>query len=591
MLQRLDAAGLEHLDVVVVHRRRLGGHLLRRHRHAAGGRRGSDRPTPPAAWSGARAGAPPAGGAARRSSCRRGSTRTSAVTSSGRVLVHAHPLLTPLGHGHGRAAPGFGDHGELVHQPARAGQTETEPVVGAVPVGERLLDVRDAGAGVAGDHLDAAPRLARAARRPPHRSPANRTMLRATSETAVAMTVRSVPGEAEPGRRARERGLARRRRCRRRPGSGCAPRRRVWLPALHQRPAQPGAQLALQQVPGGVDLALPTPVAAGEGEQHRSAAAVGAARCAPAPAGTRPAAGHASGSAARPRHPPSSRAAEPATGVLPGRPREPAARHARGPRAGPAPAATAARSSAASSSLVGSGWRPEVDHPVLVAAVPVLLLPHRRDDVACRHDRVRLEHPGLDPVGGGQHPDQGLLHEVVGSGVVAYPRPDDPPDHRDEPGDVVAVVRAGRRVGGRSRAHAREGARASPTATPIGVPGDHCFAHAGRGRRVRMTGWSYAGEPAALGSAGVTLVEGSSFCVCDQSGDVREGTPHGVFFRDTRIVSRWQVTLDGEPVETAGRAEPGTVARHVRGTWYTTPRAGREHVAAPTRPVRRTGDA
>jgi glycogen debranching enzyme len=65
-----------------------------------------------------------------------------------------------------------------------------------------------------------------------------------------------------------------------------------------------------------------------------------------------------------------------------------------------------------------------------------------------------------------------------------------------------------------------------------------------------MTGWSYAGEPAALGSVGVTLVEGSSFCVCDQSGDVREGTPHGVFFRDTRIISRWQVTLDGEPVET-----------------------------------------
>jgi glycogen debranching enzyme len=65
-----------------------------------------------------------------------------------------------------------------------------------------------------------------------------------------------------------------------------------------------------------------------------------------------------------------------------------------------------------------------------------------------------------------------------------------------------------------------------------------------------MTGWSYAGEPAALGSAGVTLVEGSSFCVCDPSGDMREGSPQGVFFRDTRIISRWQVTLDGEPVET-----------------------------------------
>jgi glycogen debranching enzyme len=64
-----------------------------------------------------------------------------------------------------------------------------------------------------------------------------------------------------------------------------------------------------------------------------------------------------------------------------------------------------------------------------------------------------------------------------------------------------------------------------------------------------MSGWSYAGEPAALGSAGVTLVEGSSFCVCEPSGDLREGTPQGVFFQDTRIVSRWRITVDDEPVE------------------------------------------
>jgi glycogen debranching enzyme len=64
-----------------------------------------------------------------------------------------------------------------------------------------------------------------------------------------------------------------------------------------------------------------------------------------------------------------------------------------------------------------------------------------------------------------------------------------------------------------------------------------------------MSGWSYAGEPAALGAAGVTLVEGSSFCVCEPSGDLREGTPQGVFFQDTRIVSRWRLTIDGEPVE------------------------------------------
>ncbi len=64
-----------------------------------------------------------------------------------------------------------------------------------------------------------------------------------------------------------------------------------------------------------------------------------------------------------------------------------------------------------------------------------------------------------------------------------------------------------------------------------------------------MSGWSYAGEPAGLGNAGVTLVEGSSFCVGEQNGDVREGTPQGLFYRDTRILSRWFVTLDGLPVE------------------------------------------
>jgi glycogen debranching enzyme len=62
-------------------------------------------------------------------------------------------------------------------------------------------------------------------------------------------------------------------------------------------------------------------------------------------------------------------------------------------------------------------------------------------------------------------------------------------------------------------------------------------------------GWSFAGEAAAIGGSGVTLVEGSSFCVCDNGGEVRAGTPQGVFFRDTRVVSRWEVTLDDTPAE------------------------------------------
>ena len=71
-----------------------------------------------------------------------------------------------------------------------------------------------------------------------------------------------------------------------------------------------------------------------------------------------------------------------------------------------------------------------------------------------------------------------------------------------------------------------------------------------------MVGWSAPTDAAAFGGAAITLVEGSSFCVSEPSGDVRGGTPQGVFFRDTRIISRWKVTLDGEAVETLAVLTP-----------------------------------
>jgi glycogen debranching enzyme len=57
-----------------------------------------------------------------------------------------------------------------------------------------------------------------------------------------------------------------------------------------------------------------------------------------------------------------------------------------------------------------------------------------------------------------------------------------------------------------------------------------------------------ADEPPALtGRSGVvTLVEGTTFCISDATGDVETGRPQGLFFRDTRIVSRWQLRLDGQ---------------------------------------------
>ncbi|ADL49525.1 glycogen debranching N-terminal domain-containing protein [Micromonospora aurantiaca (nom. illeg.)] len=59
-----------------------------------------------------------------------------------------------------------------------------------------------------------------------------------------------------------------------------------------------------------------------------------------------------------------------------------------------------------------------------------------------------------------------------------------------------------------------------------------------------MTGPLNAGEPALVGDA-VTLVEGSTFCLSDAAGDVDPGAAHGLFVRDARALSRWQLRLDG----------------------------------------------
>jgi glycogen debranching enzyme len=64
-----------------------------------------------------------------------------------------------------------------------------------------------------------------------------------------------------------------------------------------------------------------------------------------------------------------------------------------------------------------------------------------------------------------------------------------------------------------------------------------------------MTDTARAGEPAARSDGLVTLVEGSSFCVSERSGDMSPGHPQGLFFRDTRIISRWDLELDAGPGE------------------------------------------
>jgi glycogen debranching enzyme len=47
----------------------------------------------------------------------------------------------------------------------------------------------------------------------------------------------------------------------------------------------------------------------------------------------------------------------------------------------------------------------------------------------------------------------------------------------------------------------------------------------------------------------VTLVEGASFCITTSSGDIVPGLAGGLFFRDARLISRWELYVDGERTE------------------------------------------
>lgn len=56
----------------------------------------------------------------------------------------------------------------------------------------------------------------------------------------------------------------------------------------------------------------------------------------------------------------------------------------------------------------------------------------------------------------------------------------------------------------------------------------------------------------------ITLVEGSSFCVSRTNGDILPNQADGLFVQDTRVLSRWQLRIDGHEIEplSAIPAEP-----------------------------------
>lgn len=85
-----------------------------------------------------------------------------------------------------------------------------------------------------------------------------------------------------------------------------------------------------------------------------------------------------------------------------------------------------------------------------------------------------------------------------------------------------------------------------------------------------MTAWNADTEAGASESGSVTLLEGSSFCISSSTGDISsDGGTSGVFYQDTRIVSRWVLRINGslrEPLA-AQRPQPFAATFVGRAKW------------------------
>jgi glycogen debranching enzyme len=70
--------------------------------------------------------------------------------------------------------------------------------------------------------------------------------------------------------------------------------------------------------------------------------------------------------------------------------------------------------------------------------------------------------------------------------------------------------------------------------------------------------WTFVGEGPSVGTTGgtISLVEGSSFCISGRSGDMAPGSPQGLFFRDTRFLSRFELRVNGQAPEPLAASIP-----------------------------------
>jgi glycogen debranching enzyme len=92
--------------------------------------------------------------------------------------------------------------------------------------------------------------------------------------------------------------------------------------------------------------------------------------------------------------------------------------------------------------------------------------------------------------------------------------------------------------------------------------------------------WNFAGESTSLSQVGgtLTLVEGSSFCISGRSGDMVPGSPHGLFFQDTRFLSRLQVEVNDVSPEPLAAAIPEPFSAVVAARARPTPGKADSHL-------------
>ncbi|MBV9952609.1 MAG: amylo-alpha-1,6-glucosidase [Acidimicrobiia bacterium] len=61
--------------------------------------------------------------------------------------------------------------------------------------------------------------------------------------------------------------------------------------------------------------------------------------------------------------------------------------------------------------------------------------------------------------------------------------------------------------------------------------------------------WTFGDESEAVGPATITVVNGTSFVICERNGDVTTRGVQGVFVADTRLCSSLALLVDGQPCE------------------------------------------